>query len=114
LLESLRTCYPILLLILFILASVADAVFPASKESDSDTRDMNSNVYPLSRQTRGSTPVRQIKEFSSTSKSCFKWLSVTVIVTYLADMTIYIIHVITPWSEHWWGGQSVVVGLERD
>jgi hypothetical protein len=36
-------------------------------------------------------------------------LSVAVLLTFLVDATIYIIHVMVARSENWWRGQSFVV-----
>jgi hypothetical protein len=36
-----------------------------------------------------------------------------VLVTYLADATIYILHVLLARSENWWRGQSAVVCIPR-
>jgi hypothetical protein len=65
---------------------------------------------PLPKRSRTGA-FRKTQGFSKTVKRIFNWLSVAVLVTYLADATIYIAHVMVARSEHWWRGQSAVVRL---
>lgn len=113
LLEYLRTCYPIFLLFLFAVAFVANTMVTASKASKSETVRMGPGGRPLPKRCRSAAPARKPKEFSPTVKRFFNWFSVAVLVTYLADATIYILHVLLARSENWWRGQSAVVCIPR-
>lgn len=110
LLEYLRTCYPIFLLLLFVVAFVANTLLTANTSSQNESQRMGPGGRPLPKRSR-SGAFRKTQGFSKTVKRVFNWLSVAVLVTYLADATIYITHVMVARSEHWWRGQSVVVRL---
>ncbi|KAJ6105156.1 ABC transporter integral membrane type 1 [Penicillium sp. IBT 18751x] len=100
LLESLRTYNPLVLLLLFILVCVVDTVVVVRKANKVDS---------------GSGPNKcsfcQQHEGWVADKGYFKELSVAVLMTYIVDMITYIIHVKVAWSEHWWGGESMVINL---
>jgi hypothetical protein len=53
--------------------------------------------------------VKETQKFSQSAKLLFKWLSVGVLVTLVADAAINVAHVMVARSEHWWCGQAVVV-----
>lgn len=110
LLEYLRTCYPIFLLLLFVVAFVANTVITASKVNKSTTQRMGPGGRPLPRRSLSSAGSTS-QGFSQNVKRVFNALSVAVLLTFLADATIYIVHVMVARSEHWWRGQSVVVRL---
>lgn len=113
LLEYLRTCYPIFLLCLLVLAFVANTMITASKANKDDSLRMGPGGRPLPKRSRSTGTFRKTLGFSRTVKRIFNWLSVGVLVTFLADATIYIVHVMVASSEHWWRGQSVVVRFSR-
>ncbi|KAJ6131446.1 hypothetical protein N7523_001906 [Penicillium sp. IBT 18751x] len=108
LLEYLRTCYPIFLLLLFVVAFVANTMLTASNSSQNETQRMGPGGRPLPKRSQTGS-FRKTQGFSMTVKRVFNWLSVAVLVTYLADAIIYITHVMVARSEHWWRGQSVVI-----
>ncbi|KAF3387287.1 Heavy metal tolerance protein [Penicillium rolfsii] len=109
LLEYLRTCYPIFLLFLFAVAFVVNTMVTARKASNSESVRMGPGGRPLPKRCRSAAPVQKPKEFSPTVKRFFNWFSVAVLVTYLADAIIYILHVLLARSENWWRGQSSVI-----
>lgn len=113
LLEYLRTSYPILLLLLFAVAFIANTVASARKANRPESPRMGPGGRPLPSRSR-SSGIRKTQGFSNTVKRVFNWLSVGVLVTFLADATIYILHVMTARAEHWWRGQSVVVRSRRE
>ncbi|KAJ5094193.1 hypothetical protein N7456_010054 [Penicillium angulare] len=108
LLQYLRTCYPIFLLLLFAVAFIANTVASASKANRPESPRMGPGGRPLPTRSR-SSGIRNTQGFSNTVKRVFNWLSVGILVTFLADATIYILHVMTARAEHWWRGQSVVI-----
>jgi ABC-type transport system involved in Fe-S cluster assembly fused permease/ATPase subunit len=109
LLEYLRTCYPIFLLSLFAVAFVVNTMVTANRASNNESVRMGPGGRPLPKRCRSAAPARKLREFSPTVKRFFNWLSVAVLVTYLIDATIYILHVMMARSEHWWRGQSAVI-----
>lgn len=113
LLEYLRICYPIFLLLLFAVAFIANAMVAARRSTSQESVRMGPGGRPLPKRHRNATPAPIAKEFSPTAKRFFNWLSVGVLVTFLIDATIFILHVMQARSEHWWRGQSAVVGLPR-
>lgn len=108
LLEYLRTSYPIFLLILFVVAFVVNTTIAAKKAGKHEAQYFGPGGRPLPQQTR-STPTYKSQEFSRNVKRVFNLLSAVVILTFLADAIIYIIHVMVARSENWWRGQSFVV-----
>jgi hypothetical protein len=114
LLEYLRTCYPIFLLCLFAVAFIVNTMVTASRASNNETVRMGPGGRPLPKRCRSAAPARKTKEFSPTVKRFFNWFSVAVLVTYLIDATIYILHVMLARSEHWWRGQSAVVRIFQE
>ncbi|KAJ5846582.1 hypothetical protein N7534_010251 [Penicillium rubens] len=108
LLQYLRTSYPIFLLILFVVAFVANTTIAAKKAGKHEAQYFGPGGRPLPQRTR-STPAYRSQEFSRNVKRVFNLLSAAVILTFLADATIYITHVMVARSENWWRGQSFVV-----
>lgn len=110
LLEYLRTAYPVFLLILFIVAFLANTILGARNANRPESPRMGPGGRPLPTRSR-SSGLRKMQGFSKTVKRVFDWLSVAVLVTFLADATIYILHVMAARSEQWWRGQSTVVRI---
>ncbi|KAJ5430080.1 ABC transporter integral membrane type 1 [Penicillium cf. griseofulvum] len=108
LLEYLRTSYPIFLLILFVVAFVANTTIAARKASKHESQYFGPGGRPLPQRSR-TVPVYKSQEFSRNVKRVFNLLSVAVLLTFLVDATIYIIHVMVARSENWWRGQSFVI-----
>lgn len=109
LLEYLRTCYPVILLLLFVVAFVANTMVVARNANRDDAQNVGPGGRALPRRARSSTAPKKSQGFSRTVKQCFNWLSVGVLLTFLADAIIYVAHVVIARSEQWWRGQSVVV-----
>ncbi|OJJ51301.1 hypothetical protein ASPZODRAFT_127358 [Penicilliopsis zonata CBS 506.65] len=113
LLQTLRTGYPILLLVVFLLAFLTNSVLAARRTAS--TRQgaaarTGPGGRPLPRRSRSSMAVvREAHRFSEATKLGFKWLSVGVLVTFVADAVINILHVMTSRAEHWWRGQAMVI-----
>lgn len=107
LLEYLRTSYPIFLLILFVVAFVANTTIAAKKASKHESQYFGPGGRPLPQRTR-SVPAYK-SQFSRNVKRVFNLLSVAILLTFLADAIIYIIHVMVARSENWWRGQPFVV-----
>ena len=107
LLEYLLTCYPILLMLLFVVVFVTRAVVKSKIEQ----KGPQNKDDQLARRTRNLMAFGQTKRFSGTIKHCFNWLSAGVLVTFLVDATVHITHLLMARSEYRWRGQSAVVRL---
>lgn len=108
LLEYLRTYYPILLLVLFFVAFVANTMITANRPTNNDSQRTGPGGRALPKRSRR-TSDRQPQGFSKNVKRVFNGLALGVVLTFLADATIYIAHVMIARSQHWWRGQSGVV-----
>lgn len=113
LLEYLRTGYPILLLLVFVSSFVANSILTARNVSkNSSAARMGPGGRPLPKRSRSSaTFVKPVQPFSPNAKLLFKWLSVMILVTFVADAAINVTHVVFAKSEQWWCGQAVVVSF---
>ncbi|KAB8232962.1 hypothetical protein ETB97_002583 [Aspergillus alliaceus] len=111
LLECLRTGYPILLLLVFITAFIANSVLAAKHANNSPTvAQMGPGGRPLPKRSRSTMAVMKTpQKFSQNTRSLFKWLTVGILLTIIADAAVNVAHVIVSRSEHWWCGQSVVI-----
>ncbi|KAJ6117935.1 Vacuolar ABC heavy metal transporter (H.t1.c1) [Penicillium sp. IBT 18751x] len=101
LLESLRTICPLLLLLLFCFVSAVDSLLIARKAKTNVTK-----IFGLGKRSFH----LQMREWKAINW-CLRWLSVGVLMTYVTDMLIYLIHVRMAWSEQWWGGESMAIYL---
>ncbi|KAJ5888210.1 hypothetical protein N7495_008251 [Penicillium taxi] len=109
LLEYLRICYPIFTLILFVVAFIAVTMITATKAHKIDSQGLGPGGRPLPMRSRSARVFRNTQGFSKNTKRIFNGLSIAVLLTFLVDATIYILHVMVARSEHWWRGQSQVV-----
>ncbi|CAG8337394.1 unnamed protein product [Penicillium salamii] len=107
LLEYLRTGYPILLLILFVVTFIINTVVTARKARNNDSQCFGPGGRLLPQRSR-SVPYKP-REFSKNVKRLFTVLSVLIPLTFVADATIYILHVMAARSENWWRGQPAVI-----
>ncbi|KAJ5601895.1 hypothetical protein N7510_011429 [Penicillium lagena] len=109
LLQYLRTCYPLFLFVLFVVAFLANTMIVARNVHKDASQRMGPGGRPLPMRSRSSNSYRQTQQFSKTVKRFFNWLSVGILVTWLANAIIFIAHALVARSEHWWQGQSVVI-----
>lgn len=109
LLEYLRTWYPVVLLVLFVLAFVVNTMVLARTANQDDAQNIGPGGRPLPRRSRSPSALKKTQAFSGTVKQCFNWLSAGILLTFLSDSIIYVSHVVIARSEQWWRGQSVVV-----
>lgn len=111
----LRTSYPIILLVTFVIAFIFDSVFTARRASQNGRQSQTGpGGRPLPKRARSALAVtKQTQTFSEGTKIFFRWLAVGILVTLVADAAINMTHVISARSYHWWCGQSVVVGFPK-
>ena len=111
LLDFLRTSYPVFFLLLFFVVFLANSIGSPGKLNQHDSDRAGPGGRPLPKRSRSSVIPQARKEFSKNVKAVFNWLSVGVLATFLADATIYILHVMVARSENWWRGQASVVSV---
>ncbi|KAI9924791.1 hypothetical protein MW887_006647 [Aspergillus wentii] len=107
----LRTSYPICLLVVFVIAFVANSILAAKsvKKNDNAVR-TGPGGRPLPMRSRSMmTVIKEVQRFSPRIRLLFNWLAAGVLLTLLGDATINIVHVILARADHWWCGQSVVI-----
>lgn len=110
----LRTSYPIILLITFVVAFITDSVLAAKKASQNGRNETGPGGRPLPKRARSTMAVvKQAQQFSHGAKLVFRWLSVGILATLVADAAINMTHVMLARSQHWWCGQSVVVSFRH-
>lgn len=108
-----RIISPIALLVIFLLAFVLQSVISA-KGGGNVNRGTGPGGRPLPKRTRSSAVVNQEPvDFSENVKLGFKWLSVAVLMTFLVDAAVNMVHVLFHRRENWWCGQSVVVSISK-
>ena len=111
LLAYLRISCPIVLLVVFVVAFIANSVSTARHAAiNGSAVKTGPGGRPLPKRSRSSKHVaKSAQRFSENTRSFFKWLSLGILLTLVADAVITISHVMVARSEHWWRGQSLVV-----
>lgn len=111
LLEYLHIGYPIFLLVVFIAAFIASSIIAAKNVGKNGNQiNYGPGGRPLPKRSRSTMAVaKPLQTYSHNTMLVFKWLSVAVLVTFIADAAINIAHTVLARSEHWWCGQSLVV-----
>ncbi len=110
--------YPIILLAIFLIAFTAHSIFTASKESTvAATSDRTGpGGKPLPRNTAPSAQEKlrkQALDFSPKRKLIFHWLSLGVVVTFVANAVNVVVHALYKRKQNWWCGESVAVSRQR-
>ncbi|KAL3474216.1 hypothetical protein BJX99DRAFT_232126 [Aspergillus californicus] len=111
LLDYLRIGYPILLLVVFASAFLASSILTARTANQNTCASLTGpGGRPLPKRSRSTVAVvKAPQKFSRNANLCFKWLSLGVLATLVADATLNVTHAILARSEHWWCGQAVVI-----
>ncbi|KAL4808930.1 hypothetical protein BDV18DRAFT_133521 [Aspergillus unguis] len=110
-LDSLRTAYPILLLVVFAASFIASSIVTARTANQNLTAPQTGpGGRPLPKRSRSTVSVqKKAQQFSQNAKLWFKLLSVAVLLTLVAEAAVNVAHVMVARSEHWWCGQAVVI-----
>ena len=107
--------YPIILLFSFLLAFTVHSILTASKDDTVQAVPDKTGPggKPLPRNTSPSAKKgkQEALDFSPARKLVFDWLSIGVILTFLANSVIVIVHALTAKKHGWWCGQSTVVWM---
>jgi len=105
--------YPIVLLVLFLAATIAHAVITASQDEVAQAVPSQTGPggKPLPRTTspRVKEKGQEITDFSPLVKVFFTWISVAAILTFLGNAILAIVHALVEKNNNWWCGESVVV-----
>lgn len=105
--------YPIVLLLLFLLAFTLHSVLTASKDDIVEPlpdqtgpggKPLPRNISPSARKKK-----QEVLDFSPARKLVFGWLSIGVILTFLGNTVTVIVHALVDKKHEWWCGQSAVV-----
>lgn len=115
LLEYLRIGAPIFLLAVFVIAFVANSIVSAKRlTKNGNATGKGPGGRPLPKRSRSTMAVtKEPQIFTPATRLLFKWLSVGVLVTFVADAAVNMAHALFYRSEHWWCGQSLVVSVEQ-
>lgn len=110
-LRYLQTYSPVVIVVVFVIAFIANSVISAKKVESHVAITTGPGGRPLPKRMRSAAVIsRQLApDFSQNTKLAFKWLSVAVLLTFVADAALTMTHVILHRQQHWWPGQSVVV-----
>jgi ATP-binding cassette, subfamily B, vacuolar membrane transporter HMT1/ACLQ len=113
-LEYTRIASPIVLIVVFAVAFVATSIYSARHLTppSKDAKGTGPGGRPLPKRTRSNmTVARKRQQISPRIASTFKWLSVGVLITFIADAAINLLHTLCNRSEQWWRGQATVVSF---
>lgn len=117
-LDYLRISYPIVLLVVFAAAFVANSILTARTASRNPPAARASQTgpggRPLPQRSRSTVAVvKAPQKFSRNANAGFVWLSCGILVTLVAEAAINVAHVMVARSQQWWCGQAVVVCTEH-
>ena len=112
---------PLLLLVVFLAAFISQSIVTSAKVDDlkSPTKHTGPGGKPLPRTNSPAAKEKlqsQTLDFSPGRKLLFTCLSAILLLTFVGNAAIVILHTLTHREENWWCGQSVVVcrALPRD
>ncbi|KAL4763962.1 putative vacuolar ABC heavy metal transporter (Hmt1) [Aspergillus foveolatus] len=110
-LEYLRIGYPILVLVVFAAAFVANSIVTARTANQNPSASQTGpGGRPLPKRSRSTVAVvKANQKFSQNAKLCFRLLSAAILVTLVAEAVVTVAHVMVARSEQWWCGQAVVI-----
>ncbi|KAK2806852.1 hypothetical protein FQN51_005652 [Onygenales sp. PD_10] len=111
LLSYTRTLSPLILVVVFVISFVAHSVVSAKKLNAATPQiKTGPGGRPLPKRMRSTAVITPtITDFSPNTKLAFKWMSVGVLLTFVADAAVNMWHVIVERQQHWWCGQAVVI-----
>ena len=105
---------PILLLVVFLVAFTTHSIRAASKgatvRASTDQTGPGGKPLPTGAK-RAARRAKPALDFSPARKSLFNWISVGIILTFIANAVNVILHALLDREDEWWCGQSVAVKL---
>lgn len=113
LLTVLHFAYPVILLVYFLTAFMVRSVWTAREESASTAAAQKGPGGKLLPRNKKAKPPRKdpATEFSPATKSVFNWVSVGVVLTFLADAVVICVHALVKRESNWWCGKDVAVSF---
>jgi hypothetical protein len=118
-LSYLQIAYPIVLLILYLVAFTVRSIVTAGKEEPvvPETEQLGPGGKPLPSR-KNNSPKKQSNiphnlDFSRPRKLLFEWLSVAVIASLGANIVVIIVHALLDRKEGWWCGEAPTVSLKE-
>lgn len=116
-LQYLRVSYPIVLLVVFFAVFIAHSAHIAKDAgSSNDAVQYGPGGKPLPKRTRAMMMVSRklpVELAKNKSKALFLSLTLCLLVTYIAEAAVHMLHAMIAKSQQWWPGQAVVVSFER-
>ena len=111
LLRGLHYATPLVLLVFFLVSFMSYSIITANPEKTTTAAPVTGpGGKPLPRnKRRNSTLPKPRLDFSPAKKAFFKWVSVALILTFLANAVAVLLHVLVDRADGWWCGQHVVV-----
>lgn len=107
--------YPPALLALFLVAFTVHSIATASKDTtitaSTDQTGPGGKPLPKNTGTSARSKMTEITDFSRARKLLFDLLSVGVILTFVGNAVVVILHALIHRKDNWWCGQSVAVGF---
>ena len=111
-LSRLHFAYPVVLLVFFLVTFMSYSILAADqKRTTTEAPVTGPGGKPLPRNKRRSASISKgpKPDFSPAKKSFFKWTSVALILTFLANAVLVILHVLVARADGWWCGKHVAV-----
>ena len=113
LLVYIHFAYPPVLLTLFLVAFTVHSVATASEDTtitaSTDQRGPGGKPLPKNTGPSAHSKKKQISDFSRARKLLFDLLSAGVILTFVGNAVVVILHALIYRKDSWWCGQSVAV-----
>ncbi|PGH09255.1 hypothetical protein GX51_00697 [Blastomyces parvus] len=111
LLDYTRSISPVIVVVVFLFAFISRSIISAKKTPPHPPAIRTGpGGRPLPTRMRSTAVFApSVSDFSPNAKLTFKWLSVGVLLTFVADGAITMTHVIVDRQIHWWCGQSRVI-----
>lgn len=112
--------YPIVLLIVFIIAFAADGIVSSSSDPSGSSAGTSTPVVtgpggkPLPRNNRPSKVSKQHRDFSPAKKLLFCWLSIGLLASFICNAINIVVHALAEREKGWWCGESTAVSTSPD
>ena len=111
-LRQLHFAYPVVLLVFFLVTFMTYSISGADVERTTTPAKVTGpggKPLPRSKRRNSTIPKPKTPDFSPAKKALFKWTSVALVLTFLADAVIVLLHILVNRAEGWWCGQHVAV-----
>lgn len=107
--------YPIVLLLVFLVAFVAHSIITSPNRSVSTRTNITGPggkpLPPTSRPPSNGPAVQKNEGFGRTRSLLFCWLNIGIILTFIGNTVNIVVHAISQRASGWWAGEAAVVCL---